>query len=86
MGLKPIEVEACTLRDFSLMYTGYKRRQDREWDRTRHVMAFIMNFSGWGAKDFQDPKTIWPLDFDNENEARKITTLKQALALLKEFE
>lgn len=86
MGLKPVEVEACTLRDFDLMMTGYQRRQERDWDRTRHIMSYILNFSGWGAKEFQYPKDILPLNIDKENERRKITTLKQALALLKEFE
>lgn len=86
MGLRPLEVEACTLRDFSLMMTGYQRREEREWDRTRHIMAFILNFSGWGAKEFQHPKDIYPLGIDRENEKRRITTLKQAWALLNEFE
>lgn len=86
MGLKPAEVERCTLKDFNLMLTGYQRRQEREWDRTRHIMAFILNYAGWGAKEFHHPKDIYPLGLDKENEKRKITTLKQALALLKEFE
>jgi hypothetical protein len=68
------------------MYTGYKRREEREWDRTRHIMAFILNFSGWGAREFKHPKDLWPLDIDRENEKRRITTLKQAWILLKEFE
>lgn len=86
MGLKPMEVEACTLKDFNMMLIGYQRRQEREWDRTRHIMAFILNYGGWGAKEFQHPKDIYPLNIDRENDKRRITTLKQALALLKEFE
>jgi len=86
MGLKPAEVERCTLGQFNLMLTGYKRRQERDWDRTRHIMAFILNYAGWGAKEFHHPKDIYPLDLDREEIKHRITSRKQAWALLKEFE
>lgn len=80
------EIERCTLKEFNLRLLGYQRRQEREWDRTRHIMAFVLNYSGMGAKEFHHPKDIYPLSLDRENEKRKITTLKQVWALLKEFE
>lgn len=49
-------------------------------------MAFILNYAGWGAKEFHHPKDLYPLSLDKEYEQKKITTFKQAIALLKEFE
>lgn len=86
MGLKPLEVEACTLKDFNLMLIGYQRRQEREWDRARHIMAFVANYAGFGSREVLHPKDVYPLELDRENEKRRITTLKQALSLLTEFE
>jgi hypothetical protein len=86
MGLKPDEVERCTLGQFNLMLLGYQRRQEKEWDRTRHIMAFILNYAGFGAKEFHHPKDIFPLHMDNEDKKKRINSIKQAYALLKEFE
>lgn len=85
MGLKPLEVKALTLKDFNLMYTGYFRRQEKEWNRTRHVMAFILNYGGMGAKQFQKPQDIWPLEMDKQITKRRIRTMAQAMSLLKEY-
>jgi hypothetical protein len=86
MGLKPNEVKALTLGEFNLMLTGYQRRQDIENNRTRQVMAFILNYSGMGAKEYHAAESLWPLAIDKENEKRMITSLKMAKELLKEFE
>lgn len=86
MGLKPDEVERCTLGQFNLMLTGYHRRQQREWDRARHIMVAVMNFAGFGVKEPFYPRDVYPLDIDIQNEEKNITTLKQAWSLLKEFE
>lgn len=86
MGLKPGEVNLLTMKGFNFMFTGYLARQDREWNRTRHLMAFIASFSGFGAKDFIDPKSLWPLPVDLEDAPKYIKTIKQCLELVNEFE
>lgn len=68
------------------MVKGYQDRQDREWNRTRHIMSYIANFSGFGSKDFIDPKTIWALPIDRQSEKKYIQTLKQCLEMIQEFE
>jgi len=85
MGLKPKEVKSLLLKDFWLMFTGYQRREDKEWNRTRHLMAFIQTFGGMGASKFANPQSIWPLPLDDENKKQFITSLAQAKALFKEF-
>lgn len=86
MGLKPSEVRKLTMKEFNLMLTGYMARQNREWDRTRHIMAFVATYGGMGASEFIEPRTIYPLPSDRENEKKPIKTKEQALKLLKEFE
>lgn len=86
MGLKPNEVRLLTMKEFNLMFTGYLARQDREWNRTRHLMSYIASFAGMGANEFVDPKRIWPLPVDREDQKKYIKTLKQCLELINEFE
>jgi hypothetical protein len=74
------------MKEFNLMFTGYVARQDREWNRTRHLMSYIASFAGMGASEFVDPKRIWPLPIDREDQKKYITTLKQCLELITEFE
>lgn len=85
MGLKPIEVKALTIREFNLMLTGYRRRQEEEWNHTRHIMAYVLNYGGMGTQQLYKPQDIWPLDLDTENEVKPIRTMQQALQLLKEY-
>jgi len=33
----------CTLKEYDFLYLAHARREEREWDRTRHLMASIMN-------------------------------------------
>lgn len=68
------------------MLGGYMANQNREWDRTRHLMSYIASFSGYGAKDFVHPKQVMALPMDIEDEKKYITTLKQCLELINEFE
>lgn len=74
------------MKEFNLMMTGYVARQNREWNHTRHLMSYIASFSGMGVRDFVDPKTIWPLPADKEDQKKYIKTLKQCLELINEFE
>lgn len=68
------------------MLTGYLANQDREWNRTRHIMSYIGTFAGMGAKEFMRPEDVIALPMDQEGLKKPITTEKQALELLKEFE
>lgn len=86
MGLKPLEVDVLTMKEFNLMFTGYLARQDREWNRTRHLMSYIVSYAGMGANEFVDPKSIWGLPIDREDQKKNIKTMKQVLDLINEFE
>ncbi len=68
------------------MLTGNIKRQERDWNHTRHIMAYILNYAGMGGPEtFIGPKDIWPLSIDKEDEKRMITNMLQAKELLKEF-
>ena len=86
MGLKPREVRLLTLKHFNLMLTGYINAQNREWDRTRHVMSYIASYAGMGSKEFLKPSDIHPLPQDFDDIKRMIKTVDQAKQLLNEFE
>lgn len=85
MGLKPHEVKTLNFKHFTLMLKGYQARQNREWDRTRHIMSYIASFAGMGSTEIVQPTVIWPLPQDTYWEKKPIRTVKQALELLKEF-
>lgn len=85
MGLKPMEVKSLLLKDFNLMLLGHERRLEHDKNMTRHIMAFQQAFGGMGASEWMGPDKIWPLQMDKDLEIRPITTLKQAMQLLKEF-
>lgn len=85
MGLKPLEVEACTLKEFNLLMIGYHRREERKWNRTRHTMSYIASCAP-GQTKFVAPRDVIGLEMDKEDGLRPITTMKQAIALLNEFE
>lgn len=86
MGLSPREVRRLNFRHFNLMLTGYLNRQNREWDRTRHLMSYIATYAGMGASQFVSPQEIRPLPQDYEDIKQPIKTVEQARKLLNEFE
>lgn len=81
----PHQVDAVLLKDFNLIITGYYRRQDREWNQTRHLLSFIKTFGGMGGSEYTPPQDIWPLPMDTEDEVKMITSLKLAIELLNDF-
>jgi hypothetical protein len=83
--LKPDEVRKTYLKDFNLLLLGYQRRQEQEWNRTRHLYAAIRNFAGMGAKEAVQPQSLIPLYMDEEDKIQPIRNIKQAMQLLKEF-
>lgn len=86
MGLKPEEIDCLTLIEFVLMDYGRFKREEKEWNHTRHIMSYTLNFGGFGAKKFVPAHQIWPLELDKEGVKRFITTKFQALELLEGFE
>lgn len=85
MGLKPAEVNVLTLREFAQMQAGYLRREEKITNLARNLMATVINFGGLGTKTPVTATQIWPLNLDKEGQKRMITTLQQAMELLKEF-
>ncbi|MEI2271832.1 hypothetical protein OHD16_06725 [Sphingobacterium sp. ML3W] len=89
MGLNRKEVLSLTLSEFNLMHAGYKKRNEKEWDIARRTWGYIMVYGGLGLKKDQkvNIEELWKLPFTDKKDGgiRKITTLKQAMALLKEF-
>jgi len=68
------------------MMNGYQRRNEEEWDRTRNLMAFQLNYGGMGAKKPYMPSDIMRLSRDTAHIKKPIKTLLQAMKILKHFE
>jgi hypothetical protein len=85
MGLLPSEVKALQYKDFWLMFTGYERRLEKEWDRTRNVIWATIKYAGMGAPDVPPVSELFPLSMDREFEKRLITNLAMAKELYKTF-
>lgn len=90
MGLKPDEVKALTFQEFNLMWTGYAKRQENDWNIARHTWAYIISFAGNGLKkDAKVPKPteLWHLPHTDfiEDTVVKIRTKQQALQLINTF-
>ena len=83
MGLKPIEVNRLTFKDFSFMEMGYYMREARELDRLRRLQATVMTFAGMGSSKLINPKDILSIPIlDNENIIMPIRTREQALQMI----
>lgn len=85
MGFEKPKIDFIELKEYEMLLTGYHRRQDRETNRTRHLLSFIQAFSGVGGSEYISPQEIWPLAIDDEGKKRMITSLEQAKKLYKEF-
>lgn len=85
MGLNPIEVKQLYFKDFWLMLTGYERRLEKDWDRTRNIIWATIKYSGMGAPEVPPVSELFPLSMDKEFEKRMITNLVMAKQLYKEF-
>lgn len=86
LGYKPLEVAAVTLSQFQLIATGYQLKEEKEWNRTRHIMYSVINFAGFGAKEALPPEQIISLQCDTENQKKPIRTMYQVMQLFKEFQ
>ncbi|GEM_PF-6035995 len=71
------------------MYIGYQRRNEKDWDIARRTWAYTMIYGGLGLKDGSKvkPEELWNLRFTDSKEGfiSKITSLEEAIQLLKEF-
>lgn len=79
------DINFVCLNEYELIFTGYLRRQDRETNRTRHLMSHIQAFAGMGGGSYTPPDELWPLSIDEENKKRFITTMAMAKELFKDF-
>jgi hypothetical protein len=85
LNLSAREVKTCTLKEFFLLLNGYYRRNEEEWDRTRNIMAFQLNYGGLGLKNPKRPQDIIKLKRDEAKVKKPIRTLAQAMEMLNEF-
>lgn len=67
------------------MHRGYEAREEKEKNRTRHIMAYVKAFGGMGSTEAVQIADIWPLKMDKTDEKKMITTMKQAMAMLRDF-
>ena len=78
-------ISRITLAEFNLLLTGYHHRQEKEINQTRNTIAAILNIQGKVLKKEVTPQGVWPLDMDRAKQKRMITTMAQAMKLLKEY-
>lgn len=82
MGLTETEICKLSLPEFTLRLHGYAKRKEEQWDHTRHIMGTIINFAGWGTKDYLPVERVMGLARDTEDEIKPIRTREKALELL----
>lgn len=68
------------------MQIAYRRKEERKWEHTRVLSAITMNYGGMGTKKFMQPHQLIPLGIDKEYTLHPVSTIEQAMTLLKEFE
>lgn len=79
------QVRKITLAEWDLMLVGYHRRLEKEINQTRNIMTAILNIQGKSLKNETTPQKLWPLEMDIQHQKRMITTMAQAMKLLKEY-
>lgn len=84
-GLTPKEARKLTLAEFDLMMVGYHHKQEKETNRTRSLMAVLMNMAGKILTQPVTPQGLWPLDMDRQSQKRMIMNMADAMKLLKEY-
>lgn len=80
IGLKKIEFEDLTWREWQLISEGYSLRNLKEWERTRAIIYTIASVNRNPKKPFPTIQKFMPLPTDEaeEREGEKIS--KDALA------
>lgn len=85
IGYSPKDARRLTLAEFDLIMIGYHHRQEKETNRTRSLMAAIMNMAGKVLSQPTTPQSLWPLDMDKQHQKRMIMNMADAMKLLKEY-
>lgn len=67
------------------MLTGMFRRDEKQWNHTRHLMAYVLNYGGMGTRKFYTPQQVLGLGMDKEETIKPITTTLQAMELFNRF-
>lgn len=78
-------IRMITLAEFDLILTGYHRRLEKEINQTRNIIAATLNIQGKILKKEVTPQGVWPLDMDRQRQKKMITTMADAMKLLKEY-
>lgn len=73
------------LRDALLILHADRIRREEAWDRTRSLIATMINHSGFGASDPVDPKSLMHLSIDEEYTVPPVQNIDEALELLNEM-
>ncbi len=60
MGIGFDQALGLTWREYDYYSIGYLRRVERDWDRSRHIIAGLFNSSGF-AKKAMKPQEAYPL-------------------------
>lgn len=83
MGLKPIEVNRLTLKEFALMELGHFYRRAEHLDGLRDLKATIISFGGMGSSKLIKPTDILGIPLiDNEDIILPIRSRQDALKMI----
>lgn len=85
MGLRPDELHALTMADFTLMYLAYLEAEERKAERSRRIVEAIVNCAGFGAKKWVSKEELWPLNMDDRDRNQPIVNRQMAYRLLDGF-
>lgn len=84
--MSSLEIKRLTLSEFNKVATGFSEREEEAWDRTRHVMSYIVNYGGMGGgKKYYSPQEILSLTKDQEQGVFHINNDIRAYKLLERF-
>lgn len=85
MGLLPNQVQALLFKDFVMMYEGYQRRLEEQWDMVRHQMWATISFGGMGTKNPITVQDIVKLKRDRGDKKSYISSKAEAIMFIKSF-
>lgn len=86
-GLHPKQVQALTVREYSIMELAQFEKRAEEKAVIRELRHDIINFAGMGASKRYSPEEIQPIPLiDNADLIMPIRSIEEALKLLKTFE
>jgi hypothetical protein len=82
LGLKPWEFWELTWPEYDDCRSGYGLRQEREWDRTRHIMTIIHNVNCSKKSQQLRPDQLIRLSWDRQRAEDKPPTEEEQHMML----